>query len=562
MTALAALLALAGIGQAPPAASAPPPGDLPAQVFADIPGSEVEHIVLFSEGRPTILRYRIRIREMGHRLAWDEFVLRLHRYLDTDGNGVTTAAEAEKRNIPFVLNSPFNGGRSNVRSARPNVVLDPDKDGVVSVAELGEYLRTTQGHGAFGVAPGQPPDENTQVLFGHLDADGDKALSAAELADTARLLLKLDLDDDEVVTLGEMRPYRSAYADQFFARPNPRNGKPEEALVLALDSPEARKQAAARLIAKYETAVDGKKLGKLAPADLGMAPAELGKADTDGDGRLDAKELAAYLEHPAADLECRQGLAEPANPNGGKVELAKLAERPSTVGDRQRKSNDGAPEIDIGLLRVEFAAGPVFGDNEEFVKMQFKAADGDSNGYLEKKEADQNGFINQFFAAADRDGDGKLYEAELVALLERQGDAIRSRAILSISDQGHALFRLLDRDNDRRLSRREIRDAAARLREFDRDGDGKVALAEIPRDYQLSVGSGQSFGRGINFEFYQNGVNPPNKLATTAPAWFRRMDRNRDGDVSLREFLGPIGAFRELDTDGDELISIAEAEAK
>jgi Ca2+-binding EF-hand superfamily protein len=41
--------------------------------------------------------------------------------------------------------------------------------------------------------------------------------------------------------------------------------------------------------------------------------------------------------------------------------------------------------------------------------------------------------------------------------------------------------------------------------------------------------------------------------------WFRKMDRNRDGDVSRKEFLFAAEEFRRLDRDGDGLISAAEA---
>jgi Ca2+-binding EF-hand superfamily protein len=40
------------------------------------------------------------------------------------------------------------------------------------------------------------------------------------------------------------------------------------------------------------------------------------------------------------------------------------------------------------------------------------------------------------------------------------------------------------------------------------------------------------------------------------------MDRNQDGDVSRREFLGTAESFQKLDQDGDGLIDTKEAAAK
>jgi hypothetical protein len=56
-------------------------------------------------------------------------------------------------------------------------------------------------------------------------------------------------------------------------------------------------------------------------------------------------------------------------------------------------------------------------------------------------------------------------------------------------------------------------------------------------------------------------VAPPRPKPAVGPAWFRRMDRNRDGDVSRREFFGSREQFDRLDRDGDGLISPAEADA-
>ena len=58
----------------------------------------------------------------------------------------------------------------------------------------------------------------------------------------------------------------------------------------------------------------------------------------------------------------------------------------------------------------------------------------------------------------------------------------------------------------------------------------------------------------------QPAARAPRPLGNRAgPSWFQRMDRNADGDVSSREFLGKLALFKRLDRNGDRLISAQEA---
>ena len=66
---------------------------------------------------------------------------------------------------------------------------------------------------------------------------------------------------------------------------------------------------------------------------------------------------------------------------------------------------------------------------------------------------------------------------------------------------------------------------------------------------------------GAFFDLYGGGnARTEAEVPQKGPLWFRKMDRNRDGDVSRREFLGTDEQFRLIDKDGDGLISAKEAQ--
>jgi hypothetical protein len=92
------------------------------------------------------------------------------------------------------------------------------------------------------------------------------------------------------------------------------------------------------------------------------------------------------------------------------------------------------------------------------------------------------------------------------------------------------------------------------------DGDGFIELSELTRQFQVSVDrGGQQLVRPPALGGALNVSAPRPNYPRTTPLWFQRMDRNNDGDVSFREFLGTREEFNRIDTDGDGLISPEEA---
>ena len=99
------------------------------------------------------------------------------------------------------------------------------------------------------------------------------------------------------------------------------------------------------------------------------------------------------------------------------------------------------------------------------------------------------------------------------------------------------------------------------LDRLDRNGDGQLEAREVPRTYQVTLTQGSAG----NNPFFRAGFDPSQLLkplpeTTVGPLWFRKMDLNRDGDVSRREWIGTQAEFDRIDADGDGLISAAEAE--
>ena len=104
------------------------------------------------------------------------------------------------------------------------------------------------------------------------------------MKNAANILFKLDLDNDEVITLPELR---TGAAYQGFAAPDLLGAKPVPFLLLD-PSDRGRTVLVERLLKEY----DRNKDGQLTPAEIGLPADTFRLLDTNRDGVLDRTELA------------------------------------------------------------------------------------------------------------------------------------------------------------------------------------------------------------------------------------------------------------------------------
>jgi Ca2+-binding EF-hand superfamily protein len=518
----------------------------------------VQDVIFLSETRPIFIRLQLDAGGKAFRSAWLDTVKAIHTYLDRNKDGILSKEEADRGSLPVMVRAATGGA-----AALPRADLDTNpKDGKVSVEELADVLRPALG--PFRVQIGRVAVERNDALFNLLDRNKDGTLTKDELAAAITSLYRFDLDTDELIDPSELEPFSNPIAamTEDMTRRGRFSAVPP---VIELSAEDPSFRPVRLLLKKYDKGTTEGAAGgdnRLSNTEFGIDAKEFASADSDGDGALDTEELRRFLSRVEPDLELVVKLSGTGSTKTT-IAASSPGSKPLPSEVHVRRLSEGDVEVAIGELSLEFHADG--GEHAvEFAKNyyagQFQAADKNNDKYLEKSEVKDQGPFNTLFDTMDSDSDGKLYMKEVDAFVDQQTHAARSQMVLSVADQGRAIFAIMDLNRDRHLSVREIRNAVARVSSWDRDSDGHVRSDEIPHHFEMSIGRGQITGVGMSsFAAARMTPTPAAKADLPGPSWFRKMDRNSDGDISRREFLGPRADFERLDANHDGLIDAEEA---
>ncbi|MCA9075645.1 MAG: EF-hand domain-containing protein [Planctomycetaceae bacterium] len=504
-------------------------------------------ILFFASDGPAFLRVTLASSGVGIQSVRQRYATVLLESLDQDDDGQLN--EAEAREIPA-------GGRFAAEAETLDdrwAELDTSPtDGIVSPDELLAFLDPLLGE-RFASRPRPPLLVQSVQLHPRLDRNGDRQISRDEIEAGIETLRQFDFDDDETFSPAELQPFPQSMID---AQLTSTSGKDGRVFVL-LDKNEPLAPLVQRLIDTYG---DAGATGVTAE-QMAMPAEAFAHVDGDGDGHLNAEELTTLLHSPApdalilVDLRRRRVTFKPGRRGTDRVE---------EVPDDSR----GQLTLRVGDETLEFSARDnryQASDQVSFLKIEFRRQDGDKNGYLGPEEFGMLTVGGASFEDVDLNSDGQVYLDELDRFMRLDAYLAQCYAEMTIDEVEKPLFQILDENLDRRLTQKEFDAGLTRMQPYDRDGDGFLDASELQalRKYRIAF----SFGvpPAVRIE-RQNQMDADRRLPVmqrsgSGPEWFGRMDRNQDGDVTWREFLGPREAFDQLDIDASGWIDAVEAES-
>jgi Ca2+-binding EF-hand superfamily protein len=522
--------------------------------------------IIFAPAGPVFLRLQVQVDGQSINRFRERAVAQWFRQLDHNRDGFLDKTEI----APF-LKALGEQAEAGARMTWDGVDTDP-ADGKVSPREFRVFVDRQLGPPLALSVRTKTDGEVDASLFRHLDLNGDGVLSVDELRNARTALAPLDADDDETISVAELMAasQKRGPVDQVTS-PNsqPREmqtqaglGRPKsDWLPLMFLGPDTSAASLAEaLLREYGAATTRIGERRLPVAALGFSSTDTRRFDRGNAAGLGARDLAQLLVETPPQIELGIQLFDQQH-GQPRVSVAPV--------DRSLAFEWQQPSAETGTLVVNGLKGALSakrtrgstGDMSSFYVLRFNIVDQDKNNYLDRQEFAALGLEGVDFATVDANGDGQIVQAELAGYLKRKANVYCNQVVIAIWDESQSIFDCLDTRPDGRLSPRELNAAADRLRALDRNQDGRLSLGELRTQFRLEA----EVKRPPSPRPVIQTAAPRQQSSVPAPRdrgpeWFRRMDRNFDGDVSRREFLGPRGRFDQLDTDHDGLLSPEEAE--
>jgi hypothetical protein len=306
-------------------------------------------------------------------------------------------------------------------------------------------------------------------------------------------------------------------------------------------------------VAPLENYLDQDADGALSAEEIGQVETILKRADFNSDDVVEVSEIRRATSHPpVANVANGHSLTVLLD---GKTDWDSLGATFDTIygdeGDTPDKNPRRLLEVPADItLRVDFRAvedkdKPATGASVVSVSHALSASGEAVVASSDVLSVDAGGDFIEFSAAQ--------------APADKNQTASASQIAIGAVIDGNPLLRLVDQDQDGRVTLRERQDLRVLLAGLDRDSDGAISSAEIPTPIRLAVTLGPHVHALLATSVGSVRSIAPRDAAPTPPDWFASMDKNQDRDLSRGEFLGTTEQFRQFDTDGDGLLSVAEA---